>query len=160
VRVFKQGQLLPAPFVQLNVTSNSERGLLGIAFDPAFPNPAYVYLYYTTSSTSLNPQSPPKNRVSRFTANGDVAVAGSEMILVDNIASDAGNHNAGCLRFGPDGKLYISTGDGGQTATNSQNLSATSASRRGPCGGSNTSGLRTVLRSPSPAPTRSPVRCR
>lgn len=122
VRIFNQGQLLSTPFVRLNVTSNSERGLLGIAFDPAFPNPAYIYLYYTTSSTSLNPQSPPKNRVSRFTATGDVAVAGSETILVDNIASDAGNHNAGCLRFGPDGKLYISTGDGGQTATNSQNL--------------------------------------
>jgi glucose/arabinose dehydrogenase len=122
VRVYKQGQLLSTPFVQLSVTANSERGLLGIAFDPNFGSNRFVYLYYTTSSGSRNPPPSPKNRVSRFTANGDVAVAGSETILVDNIPSDAGNHNAGCLRFGLDGKLYVATGDGGANANNSQNL--------------------------------------
>lgn len=116
VRVFKGGQLLPAPFLQLSVTANSERGLLGIAFDPAFATNGYVYLYYTTSGAST------KNRVARFTASGDVGLPESEAILIDAIPSDAGNHNGGCLRFGLDGKLYASTGDGGATPSNSQNL--------------------------------------
>ena len=109
-------------FATINCTSNSERGVLGIAFDPNFSTNNFVYVYYTTSATSLTPPATPKNRVSRFTANGNTVAAGSEVILLDNIPYDAGNHNAGCLRFGPDGKLYIATGDGGQDHTNSQNL--------------------------------------
>jgi glucose/arabinose dehydrogenase len=122
VRIFKQGQLLAAPFLQLSVTSNSERGVLGIAFDPAFAAEPYVYIYYTTGPGSLSYSGSPKNRVSRFLAEGDAAMPGSEQILVDNIPSDAGNHNAGCVRFGLDGKLYISTGDGGSNPNLSQNL--------------------------------------
>src|SRR6476469_3936900 len=73
LRVIKNGALLPAPFVSLSVDSSGERGLLGIAFDPAFATNNFVYVYYTTSSAPIH------NRVSRFTANGDVAVAGSEV---------------------------------------------------------------------------------
>ncbi len=119
VQVFKQGQLLATPFLTLAVSSNSERGLLGIAFDPAFASTQHVYLYYTLVHPATGT---PKNRVSRFTASGDVVVPGSELVLVDQIPSDAGNHNAGCVRFGLDGKLYIPTGDGGANANNSQNL--------------------------------------
>lgn len=122
LRVVKNGQLLAAPFVDLSVDDFFERGLLGIAFDPAYAANHYVYLYYTAGASSLDPPPSPKNRVSRFTADGDVASPGSETILLDNIPSDAGNHNAGCLRFGADGKLYVSTGDGGQNHQNSQNL--------------------------------------
>lgn len=117
-----QGGAVVGTFATLSVTSNVERGLLGIAFDPTFESNPYVYVYYTTSASSLNPPATPKNRVSRLTANGNVVVPGSEIILLDNIASDAGNHNAGCLRFAPDGTLYIGTGDGGADHTNSQNL--------------------------------------
>jgi glucose/arabinose dehydrogenase len=120
VRIFKNGALLPAAFVSLNVNAESERGLLGIALDPAFATNGYVYLYYTAGTGSLNPPSSPKNRVSRFTANGDVAAVGSELILLDLIPSDAGNHNGGCVKFGADGYLYISTGDGGAISSNSQ----------------------------------------
>ncbi|HZP81651.1 MAG TPA: PQQ-dependent sugar dehydrogenase [Chthonomonadaceae bacterium] len=120
VRVFHNGQL--TDFVTLNVSSNSERGVLGIAFDPRFALNGYVYIYYTTNENSLDPPATPKNRVSRFTAVGDVAAAGSETILLDNIPSDAGNHNGGCLRIGPDDKLYVATGDGGSNHQNSQNL--------------------------------------
>jgi glucose/arabinose dehydrogenase len=115
------GTLLPGAFVTISVNSFFERGLLGIALDPDFATNNFVYVYYTTGTGSLNAPPTPKNRVSRFTANGNVAVPGSELILLDLIASDAGNHNAGCIKFGPDGKLYISTGDGGQTSANSQN---------------------------------------
>ncbi|MCC6744401.1 MAG: PQQ-dependent sugar dehydrogenase, partial [Acidobacteria bacterium] len=105
----------------LACTSNSERGLLGIAIDQNFSSNGYIYLYYTTSSGSLNPPGTPKNRVSRFTMSGNAVVGGSEVILLDLIPSDAGNHNGGQLRIGPhDGKLYISTGDGGSTPSNSQ----------------------------------------
>src|SRR5688572_27700115 len=86
LRVIKNGILLPASFVTLSVASNSERGLLGVAFDPNYATNRFVYVYYTRSA------SPIKNRVSRFTAsasNPDVAEPGSERILLDNIASDA-----------------------------------------------------------------------
>ena len=117
LRVFKNGVVLGPDFGSEDVSTISERGLLGVAIDPAYASNGYLYLYYTTNTVD------PKNRVSRFTAVGDQVVSGSEVLLVDNIPSDAGNHNAGCLRFGPDKKLYISTGDGGTNHANSQDLS-------------------------------------
>ncbi|MEA2553801.1 MAG: hypothetical protein QOJ65_1977 [Fimbriimonadaceae bacterium] len=118
-----QGGSIVSTFTTIDCTYNSERGVLGIALDPDFDNFPYVYVYYTTNAASLNPPATPKNRVSRFTANGNVVVPGSETILLDLIPSDAGNHNAGCIRFGLDGKLYIATGDGGSNHANSQDLS-------------------------------------
>ena len=116
LRVIKNGVLLPAPFVSLTVDSASERGLLGIAFDPNFATNNFVYVYYTV------PGYPAHNRVSRFTANGDVAVAGSETILLDlDNLSGAGNHNGGAIHFGPDGKLYIAVGENAN-GSNSQTL--------------------------------------
>ena len=105
LRVIKNGALLSTPFVIINVDSNGERGLLGVAFDPDFNSNGYVYVYYTTAS------SPTHNRVSRFTANGDVAVAGSEVAILDLNNLSASNHNGGALHFGPDGKLYIAVGE-------------------------------------------------
>src|ERR1044072_2672041 len=71
LRVIKNGVLLSTPFLTLNVDALGERGLLGIAFDPNFGiSNGFLYLYYTVPST------PRHNRVSRFTANGDVAVTG------------------------------------------------------------------------------------
>jgi glucose/arabinose dehydrogenase len=116
LRVIKNGVLLPTPFVTLNVDANGERGLLGIAFDPNFANNNFIYLYYTVLST------PRHNRVSRFTANGDVVVPGSETIILelDNLTS-ATNHNGGAIHFGPDGKLYVAVGENA-TASNAQTL--------------------------------------
>ncbi|WP_406697271.1 PQQ-dependent sugar dehydrogenase [Singulisphaera sp. Ch08] len=116
LRVVKNGQLLATPFLSLNVDSNGERGLLGVAFDPQFSNNQYVYAYYTV------PGSPAHNRVSRFTANGDVMVPGSEVpILEINALSTATNHNGGAIHFGPDGKLYIGVGENANRA-NAQSL--------------------------------------
>lgn len=116
LRVIKNGVLLSTPFITLNVDANGERGLLGVAFDPNFATNNFIYLYYTVTST------PRHNRVSRFTANGDVVVNGSETILLelDNLTS-ATNHNGGAIHFGPDGKLYIAVGENA-TAPNSQTL--------------------------------------
>jgi glucose/arabinose dehydrogenase len=116
LRVIKNGSLLPTPFVSLTVDSAGERGLLGIAFDPNFATNNFVYVYYTV------PGSPAHNRVSRFTANGDVAVAGSETTVLDlNDLSGASNHNGGAIHFGPDGKLYIAVGENAN-GSNSQTL--------------------------------------
>jgi glucose/arabinose dehydrogenase len=117
LRVIKNGVLLATPFVTLSVDSVGERGLLGIAFDPHFTLNHYIYLYYTV------PGPPSHNRVARFTANGDVVLAGSRVILLElNPLSTATNHNGGALHFGPDDTLYIAVGDNAK-GSNSQNLS-------------------------------------
>jgi glucose/arabinose dehydrogenase len=117
LRVVKNGVLLPTPFMTLNVDSSGERGLLGIAFDPLFALNNFIYVYYTVPST------PRHNRVSRFTANGDVVLAGSETVILEleNLTS-ATNHNGGAIHFGPDGKLYVAVGENA-TTSNSQTLS-------------------------------------
>ena len=116
LQVIKNGALLPDPFVTLSVDPNGERGLLGVAFDPNFAANNFVYLYYTV------PVEPRHNRVSRFTANGDVAVPGSEVAILDlDNLSTATNHNGGAIHFGPDGKLYVAVGENANGA-NSQTL--------------------------------------
>ena len=116
VRVIKNGVLLPTPFVSLSVSAVGERGVLGIAFDPNFATTQFVYLYYTATTPAIH------NRVSRFTANGDVAVAGSEVAILnlENLTS-ATNHNGGAIHFGNDGKLYVVVGENANAA-NSQVL--------------------------------------
>lgn len=116
LRVVKNGTLLSTPFLTASVHNTGERGLLGVAFDPDFESNGFVYIYYTTSTD------PKHNRVSRFTANGDVAVANSELILMDlPDLSSATNHNGGALHFGPDGKLYIAVGENAN-GSNAQSL--------------------------------------
>ena len=117
LRVVKNGALLATPFVSLAVNSTGERGLLGVAFDPNFATNNFVYVYYTATTPAIH------NRVSRFTANGDVAAVGSEVIIFElNNLSSATNHNGGAIHFGPDGKLYIAVGENGDYA-NAQLLS-------------------------------------
>jgi len=116
LRVIKNGALLTAPFVTLTVSSAGERGLLGVAFDPNFATNHFVYVYYTATTPTVH------NRVSRFTAGGDVAVAGSETVIFDlDDLSSATNHNGGALAFGPDGKLYAAVGENANGA-NSQSM--------------------------------------
>jgi glucose/arabinose dehydrogenase len=118
LRVIKNGVLLATPFLTLTVDSAGERGLLGVAFDPNFVSNQLIYVYYTVPT-------PAHNRVSRFTASGDVALAGSEVILMElpNL-STATNHNAGAIHFGPDGDLYVAVGDNAN-GNNAQSFSTT-----------------------------------
>jgi glucose/arabinose dehydrogenase len=115
VRIIKNGVLLTAHFMSLTVDFSLERGLVGIAFDPDFATNNYIYFFYTTPGPDF------RNRVSRFTANGDVVVPGSEVVLLEIGDLTAAIHNGGIMRFGPDGKLYVSVGDGG-TGSNAQSL--------------------------------------
>jgi glucose/arabinose dehydrogenase len=117
LRVIKNGSLLATPFITVNTVADGERGLLGVAFDPNFTSNNFLYVYYTAQTPS------PHNRVSRFTANGDVAVPGSEVVIFElNNLSSATNHNGGAIHFGEDGKLYIAVGENANPA-NSQTLS-------------------------------------
>ena len=111
LRVIKNNTLLTTPFISLSVNSTGERGLIGIAIDPNFSTNNYIYLYYTV------PTAPIHNRISRFTANGDVAQPNSEVVVLElDPLSGATNHNGGAMHFGLDGKLYVAIGENANSA--------------------------------------------
>ncbi len=113
VRVIRGDVVVPTPALTMSLSpcNGGERGLLGVAVDPHFKVNGYLYLYFTRPS----PGSPGGcvNRVSRFTMSGDTIDPNSEIVLVDNISSNAGNHNGGDVEIGGDGYLYITVGDAG-----------------------------------------------
>lgn len=113
----------PAPFYTFDVPPNRHRsgGLRGIAFDPDYLANGYIYAFYTKNN-------PRHNRVVRIRTDPNDpnrALAGSEELLIDlpfSATVSSGSHNGGDLRFGADGKLYISTGDGWNGGANVQSL--------------------------------------
>jgi len=102
VRIIEDGILLQEPALTLNV-GRVEGGLLGLALDPEFEKNHYLYIYYTYSELLST-----YNRVSRFTENDNKL--SDEFVLIDKIPG-AAVHDGGRMRFGPDDKLYITTGD-------------------------------------------------
>lgn len=117
VRIVKNGTLLAQPFVTVPTVADGERGLLGLAFDPDFATTGWIYLYFTSSASGEA-----RNRIVRYTANGDAALAGSSVLLVElDGLGDVAKHNGGAMHFGPDGKLYVAVGDA-TTPTNAQSL--------------------------------------
>jgi glucose/arabinose dehydrogenase len=116
LRIIQDGRLLPGAFATAPVNSAGERGLLGIAFDADFAANQFVYVYYTAQVPALH------NRIARYTANGDKAIPGSQIALLelDNL-SGATNHNGGAIHFGPDGKLYAGVGENAN-GSNAQTL--------------------------------------
>ena len=106
------GQVLATPFLTVSVNTASERGLLGLAFDPDYATNGAFYVYATSFFGS-----PPRNEVWRYHVSGNpnVAAAGRDHIM-DVGPSTNGNHNAGWIGFGPDGDLYIASGEVGVQA--------------------------------------------
>jgi glucose/arabinose dehydrogenase len=109
IRVVKDNALTPIPFLDITDrvgSSQSEQGLLGLAFHPDFTKNGFLYLNYTDLQGDTV--------VSRFAVSGDPDQVdpASEMVLL-KLPQPAANHNGGHLAFGPDGYLYIGTGDGG-----------------------------------------------
>jgi glucose/arabinose dehydrogenase len=108
IRIVKNGVLLPDPFLDLSaqVSSGSEQGLLGLAFDPEYATNGRFLVHYTdlAGNTAL----------SRFqvSADPDRADPASEQVIL-TAAQPAPNHNGGQVAFGPDGFLYLGLGDGG-----------------------------------------------
>ncbi|MBK7142849.1 MAG: PQQ-dependent sugar dehydrogenase [bacterium] len=98
-------------FLDIRVPVNdggNEEGLLGLAFHPDFETNGFFYVNYTASS-------PRRTIVSRFTASPSSSNNVDEATEIPILTFDQpySNHNGGCLQFGPDGYLYIATGDGG-----------------------------------------------
>jgi glucose/arabinose dehydrogenase len=124
ISVFQNDPNVTSAKVFLNITdivvSGGERGLLGLAFHPDYENNGYFYVNYTGGS-------PLKTFVSRFqvSTNPDSAIKSSELVLI-SFTQPYTNHNGGQVSFGPDGYLYIATGDGGSGGdpqSNGQNKS-------------------------------------
>lgn len=101
------GSFLNVTSLSTGFTSGGERGLLGLAFHPSFETNRKFYAYYTDGGGDL--------RISEFTANAaGTAWNGVEPVhLIAIEHSSQSNHNGGQLLFGPDGYMYIFTGDGG-----------------------------------------------
>jgi glucose/arabinose dehydrogenase len=102
------GPSLAAPFLDLSnlLVCCGERGLLGLAFDPHYAQNGRFYVYYTTDTQDI------LARYSVDPTNPDRADPDSATILLA-IDHPESNHHAGMLEFGPDGDLYLTTGDGG-----------------------------------------------
>ena len=105
--------------LHLSTDSSGERGLLGLAFDPAYATNHYIYLYYTsTVSGPVSWASGVHNQISRFTvddSNPQQPVFANEAPILDLNSLNASNHNGGAIHFGADGMLYADVGDNVQT---------------------------------------------
>lgn len=104
------GSIKETPFLDIDAdvrSTESERGLLGLAFHPDYENNGYFFVNYTdnTGDTQIS-------RFSRDPINPDLADPESEKFII-SVDQPFNNHNGGDLAFGPDGYLYIGLGDGG-----------------------------------------------
>ena len=106
LRVVEDGRLLATPFATPEVTAIGEGGLLGVALDPQFGENSLVYVYHTyTEGRRIF------NKIIRFKDSGNKGV--EPVTIIDQIPG-ARNHNGGRIKFGPDGKLYVGTGEAGR----------------------------------------------
>lgn len=111
LRVVRGGVLQSAPVCTVAVDSTGDAGLLGVAVHPQFASNHWIYLYYTSSANG-------KNRVQRFVLEGG-ACSFPVDIFTDLGAGASFERNGGGIAFGPDGKLYVATGDV-ETSSNGQ----------------------------------------
>lgn len=108
IRVLEDGALADTPVLDIEerIRCCGERGLLGLAFHPAYPDDPRVFVNYTRAEDGATV-------VSSFRATDPVTIdpASEEVLLV--VDQPYGNHNGGMVAFGPDGGLYVGMGDGG-----------------------------------------------
>jgi glucose/arabinose dehydrogenase len=128
IRIWKGSVLLATPFLDLGSTGanltacSGERGLLGLAFHPNYRTNGFFYVDYTRASDGAIV-------IARYHVSTDpnVADAASALVVLTIPHPGQANHNGGQIAFGPDGYLYIGTGDGGgggDPAGNGQNINA------------------------------------
>ena len=108
IRIVKNGALLPSPFLDISarVSTGSEQGLLGLAFDPDYASTGRFIVHYTDAAGDTQLSS------FQLSSDPDVADPGSEAIIL-TADQPYDNHNGGQVLFGPDGFLYLGLGDGG-----------------------------------------------
>lgn len=116
------GTINPTPFLNLSslIALGSERGLLGLAFHPNYASNGLFFVNYTNTSGNTV--------VARYSVSANPDISNTTGVILMTINQPYSNHNGGCLRFGPDGYLYIGMGDGGSGGDPqgySQNLSLT-----------------------------------
>ncbi|RIH82762.1 Aldose sugar dehydrogenase YliI [Meiothermus luteus] len=106
IRILQGTRLLPEPFLDISslVSCCGERGLLGLAFHPQFRENGFFFVNYTNRDGDTV--------VARYRASGNRADPSSARVIL-TIDQPYANHNGGMIAFGPDGMLYIGTGDGG-----------------------------------------------
>jgi glucose/arabinose dehydrogenase len=127
IRLVEAGALRSLPFLDISnasldpdrLTTDGERGLLGLAFSPDYATNGYFYVYYTNTAGNLV--------IARYTADRTRKTAdpNTERVLLTIPHPSFSNHNGGWLAFGPDGMLYAAIGDGGgggDPNNNGQNL--------------------------------------
>lgn len=103
VKLIRDGIVTNPPVFQLDVHTFFESGLLGIALDPDFESNHYIYLFATVSDV--------EQQIMRIT---EVDGVGRDLVVIrSKIPTNGDNHHGGCIRFGPDCKLYFSVGDMG-----------------------------------------------
>lgn len=104
VRLIQGGKnLATAPVAAVTPGETGEGGVLGIALHPQFASNSLFYIFYT-ASTGMN-------RIEQFSLSADHASATSKGVILDGIPSGE-FHDGGRIKFGPDGMLYVGTGDG------------------------------------------------
>lgn len=108
IRILKNGQVLATPFLDIaaKVSNGSEQGLLGLAFHPRYASNGIFVVNYTNTNGDT------RVATYRVSADADRADASSERIVL-SIDQPFANHNGGHVAFGPDGMLFVGTGDGG-----------------------------------------------
>ncbi|MFN2446747.1 MAG: PQQ-dependent sugar dehydrogenase, partial [Vicinamibacterales bacterium] len=128
VRVFKNGALLGTPFIDLRSRVNDywDRGLIGIAADPAFSTTGHVYVLYVYENDAADYSGTKTSRLTRVTAAGDTAPLSSEVVILgaqvgsscsnfpvgaDCIPADAPSHSVGNIKFASDGTMFVTSGD-------------------------------------------------
>ena len=118
VRVVALGELQASPACSVAVNATGEGGLLGLVAHPRFVENGWLYLYYTSATTG-------RNKVTRFTVVPGSGCTNGVDLLADLGAGPSFLRNGGGLAFGPDGKLYVATGDV-ENSSNAQNAGSLS----------------------------------
>jgi len=107
IRVIERGKLREGFFLDIRqrTAAGGEQGFLGLAFDPKYATNRFIYVNYTDTSSG-------DTHIVRYRTNGRQAIPSSARELLF-LNQPYANHNGGGLAFGPDGFLYVGTGDGG-----------------------------------------------
>jgi len=120
IRVFPNSPAVSASSLFLDITSRvqsigNEQGLLGLAFDPGFASNGFFYVNYTAPASDCIGANIECTKIVRYRVSAthpDAAAAQSAFELLQYAQPD-NDHNGGMLAFGPDGMLWIASGDGG-----------------------------------------------